>query len=156
MSVFINFVLLAAKSSQMVQVLPVRCRRSNKLKRKTRPCRKNSKVSASRLRRPRRACGSWPHSTRCSPHKSCTSQSRRDSYTSRCALRCFLTLLVWGTFPFATVWLQMQAVAATEFVSMGNVQLGKAIRLNSSTRKLLFCFFLVASLLLLLFDWWFS
>jgi len=50
----------------------------------------------------------------------------------------------------------LQAVEASEFVVKGNVNLEKAIRLNSSTRKLMFCFFFVASLLLLLFDWWYS
>jgi len=55
-----------------------------------------------------------------------------------------------------TLQLYNQAVEASEFVVKGNVNLEKAIRLNSSTRKLMFCFFFVASLLLLLFDWWYS
>jgi hypothetical protein len=50
----------------------------------------------------------------------------------------------------------VQAVEASEFVAQGNVNLEKAIRLNSSTRKLMFCFFFMASVLLLLFDWWSS
>lgn len=48
----------------------------------------------------------------------------------------------------------LQAVEASELVAKGNVNLQKAIKLNSSTRKIMFCFFLIASLLLLFFDWW--
>ena len=50
----------------------------------------------------------------------------------------------------------MQAVEASELVAKGNTNLQKAIRLNSSTRKFMFCFFVLASLLLLFFDWWSS
>lgn len=50
----------------------------------------------------------------------------------------------------------LQAVEATHNISAANVQLGKAIRANSSSRKFLLLFFLLASLCILLLDWWYS
>lgn len=49
-----------------------------------------------------------------------------------------------------------QAVEATGHISRANVQLGKAIRANRSSRKFLLVFFLAASLGVLFLDWWYS
>ena len=49
-----------------------------------------------------------------------------------------------------------QAVEATLYVDKGNVQLQKAIRLNSSTRKFIFYILLMVSCALLFLDWWYS
>lgn len=48
------------------------------------------------------------------------------------------------------------AVEATQHISKANVQLGKAVKTNSSARKYMLAFFLVASLCLLFLDWWYS
>lgn len=50
----------------------------------------------------------------------------------------------------------LQAVEQTSNVERGNVQLKKAIRLNSSARKYVAVFFFVASILILGFDWYAS
>ena len=47
----------------------------------------------------------------------------------------------------------VQAVEATKNVEGGNVQLQKAIRLNTSARWYIFVLFMVASLGLLFLDW---
>ncbi|GAB4819928.1 hypothetical protein N2152v2_006974 [Parachlorella kessleri] len=51
---------------------------------------------------------------------------------------------------------QHVAVDASHNIGAGNVQLRKAIKVNSGTKKYLLVFLLVASLGLLLFDWWSS
>ena len=50
--------------------------------------------------------------------------------------------------------LYAEAVQATQYIGRANVQLDKAIRVNSSARKYMIVFFLVASLGLLFLDWW--
>ena len=50
----------------------------------------------------------------------------------------------------------VQAVEATKNVEGGNVQLQKAIRLNTSARWYIFVLFMVASLGLLFLDWFSS
>jgi syntaxin 18 len=52
--------------------------------------------------------------------------------------------------------LYMEAVAATGHLERGNVQLKRAIRTNTSSRKYLFFFFLLATLGLLFLDWFYS
>lgn len=45
------------------------------------------------------------------------------------------------------------ALEATAHIKMGNVDIKKTIEVNKSTRKYVFVLMLVASLLLLFFDW---
>ena len=52
--------------------------------------------------------------------------------------------------------MHVQALEATKHVEGGNVQLQKAIRMNTSTRWYIFVLFMVASLGLLFLDWFSS
>ena len=50
----------------------------------------------------------------------------------------------------------MQAVQATADIASGNVHLTKAIRYNTSTRKIMLVILLLASASLLFWDWFYS
>lgn len=65
-----------------------------------------------------------------------------------------MLFLFLNSLPFLSVFLQ--AVDATHSLTTGNVQLRKAIKTNSSARKYMLIFLLVASLGLLFLDWWSS
>ena len=79
-----------------------------------------------------------------------------------------LGLTLSGTIPNSGFWfllpevtadillLLLQAVAQTANIEKGNVQLKKAIKLSTSARKFTAVLMLVASLLILGFDWYAS
>ena len=52
--------------------------------------------------------------------------------------------------------LYTEAVAATGTIGRANVQLDKAIRANRSGQKCMFILLVLASVMLLFLDWWYS
>jgi len=49
-----------------------------------------------------------------------------------------------------------QAVKATQHISSANVQLGKAVQRNAAARKYVLVLLLLASFMLVFFDWFYA